>query len=71
MNERRYERTYVRTSEQTERTDAEMNNFSIRSLHRLGIIQGGSHVFVSPIVALMALDKWMCTPEGRLMFGMF
>ncbi|KAL4231904.1 hypothetical protein ACF0H5_009480 [Mactra antiquata] len=27
---------------------------------RLGIIQGGSHTFVAPIVAMMALNKWNC-----------
>lgn len=29
---------------------------------RLGIIQGGSHTFIAPIVAMMAVDKWRC-PE--------
>ncbi|XP_053407071.1 solute carrier family 23 member 2-like isoform X2 [Mercenaria mercenaria] len=29
---------------------------------RLGIVQGGSHVFIAPIVAMMTLDKWRC-PE--------
>ncbi|XP_052101655.1 solute carrier family 23 member 2-like isoform X1 [Mytilus californianus] len=27
---------------------------------RLGIIQGGSHVFIAPIVAMMSLEKWKC-----------
>ncbi|XP_060604590.1 solute carrier family 23 member 2-like isoform X2 [Ruditapes philippinarum] len=30
---------------------------------RLGIVQGGSHTFIAPIVAMMALDKWRC-PES-------
>ncbi|KAL5021813.1 hypothetical protein ScPMuIL_000968 [Solemya velum] len=31
---------------------------------RLPIIQGGSHTFVAPIVAMMLLDKWKCPEEG-------
>ncbi|XP_060587640.1 solute carrier family 23 member 2-like [Ruditapes philippinarum] len=31
---------------------------------RLGIIQGGSHTFVAPIVAMMAVDKWRCPEES-------
>ncbi|KAK3091327.1 hypothetical protein FSP39_018963 [Pinctada imbricata] len=27
---------------------------------RLGIIQGGSHSFVAPVVAMMAIEKWKC-----------
>lgn len=30
---------------------------------RLGIIQGGSHNFLAPIIAMMALEKWKCTEE--------
>ncbi|XP_061192833.1 solute carrier family 23 member 2-like [Saccostrea echinata] len=30
---------------------------------RLGIIQGGSHNFIAPIIAMMALDKWKCTEQ--------
>lgn len=36
------------------------NTFGIR----LGIIQGGSHTFIAPIVAMMALDKWQCHNTG-------
>ncbi|KAK3095707.1 hypothetical protein FSP39_017881 [Pinctada imbricata] len=27
---------------------------------RLGIIQGGSHIFIGPIVAMMSLSRWSC-----------
>ncbi|XP_022311362.1 solute carrier family 23 member 2-like isoform X1 [Crassostrea virginica] len=30
---------------------------------RLGIIQGGSHNFLAPVIAMMALDKWKCTEQ--------
>ncbi|XP_048744998.2 solute carrier family 23 member 2-like isoform X1 [Ostrea edulis] len=30
---------------------------------RLGIIQGGSHNFLAPIIAMMTLEKWKCTEE--------
>ncbi|KAL3863439.1 hypothetical protein ACJMK2_005195 [Sinanodonta woodiana] len=30
---------------------------------RLGIIQGGSHTFVAPIVAMVATDRWKCRED--------
>ncbi|XP_060065562.1 solute carrier family 23 member 2-like [Ylistrum balloti] len=27
---------------------------------RLGVVQGGSHTFIAPIVAMMSLSKWSC-----------
>jgi hypothetical protein len=35
---------------------------------RLGIIQGGSHIFIAPIIAMMSLEKWKCptTLESKL-----
>ncbi|XP_052770614.1 solute carrier family 23 member 2-like isoform X1 [Mya arenaria] len=33
---------------------------------RLGIVQGGSHTFVAPIVAMMAVDKWACPETGAV-----
>lgn len=28
--------------------------------YRLGIMQGGSHTFIAPIVAMMSVEKWKC-----------
>ncbi|XP_033756971.1 solute carrier family 23 member 2-like [Pecten maximus] len=34
---------------------------------RLGIVQGGSHTFIAPIVAMMSLSKWSCPhPSGEV-----
>ncbi|KAL3863440.1 hypothetical protein ACJMK2_005196 [Sinanodonta woodiana] len=30
---------------------------------RLGIIQGGSHTFIAPIVAMVAMDRWKCRKD--------
>ncbi|OWF50978.1 Solute carrier family 23 member 2 [Mizuhopecten yessoensis] len=30
---------------------------------RLGIVQGGSHTFIAPIVAMMSLSKWSCDTD--------
>ena len=37
-------------------------------IFRLGIIQGGSHTFIAPIVAMMALDKWQCHNTGGMYY---
>ncbi|XP_053406670.1 solute carrier family 23 member 2-like [Mercenaria mercenaria] len=36
---------------------------------RLGIIQGGSHAFVAPIVAMMAVDRWRCPGDSATSNG--
>lgn len=38
---------------------------------RLGIVQGGSHTFIAPIVAMMTLSKWSCpdSPGGANVNG--
>ncbi|XP_050398846.1 solute carrier family 23 member 2 [Patella vulgata] len=33
---------------------------------RLPIVQGGSHTFIPPIIAMMALDQWRCPAEGSI-----
>lgn len=43
----------------------------ILNRYRLGIIQGGSHTFVAPIVAMMAVDRWACPDtSGNVIFGL-
>ena len=33
-------------------------------MNRLPIIQGGSHTFVAPIVAMLTLEQFRCPTEG-------
>ncbi|KAL3863438.1 hypothetical protein ACJMK2_005194 [Sinanodonta woodiana] len=33
---------------------------------RLGIIQGGSHTFIAPIVAMVATDRWKCRESASV-----
>ena len=39
-------------------------NFCLFLMNRLPIIQGGSHTFVAPIVAMLTLEQFRCPTES-------